>query len=325
MRILLSKNSRKTLFNFLVVRYKLQTLKELSSKMEKPFKTLQNWKYGSGYIPKEIIPRELMANLEILDRKQDNWGRVKGGKKTYEIIIKRYGIEEIRKRQSKGGKISAQKRITMKKEFILDLENEKFLEFYGILLGDGWISKLKNKNKTISLFGVSGHITLDREFLLYCKKNIKELFDRKAYLKERPHYNSIEIVFSHKELLEAFSQKLNFPIGKKIGLKISEKIFERGYNKLKHVIRGIFDTDGSFYLDKTPSGNPYPCISIQMYSPKLIKQLNDTLIKEGFKVYYREKKNMITLKGKKQLDKWMREIGSSNPKHINKIKALVAQ
>ena len=118
---------------------------------------------------------------------------------------------------------------------------------------------------------------------------------------------------------------MGFPLGRKIELKINKNIYNLGYNKIKNVIRGIFDTDGSFYLDKTPSGNPYPCISIQMKSPILIKQLNDILLEQGFKVIYRKNKDMITLKGRKQINKWMKEIGSSNQRHLNKINALVAQ
>ena len=57
----------------------------------------------------------------------------------------------------------------------------------------------------------------------------------------------------------------------------------------------------------------------------------DILIGEGFRIVYYKGKNerkdtdKITLKGKKQLYKWMDKIGSSNPKHLNKINALVAQ
>ena len=174
----------------------------------------------------------------------------------------------------------------------------------------------------MNIFGISGHSKLDRKFFIYCKNNIKKLFKRNAYLKEKPRFNVVELQFSNKSLLEFFEKKLNFPVGKKINLKIHKKIYSLGFDKLKHVIRGIFDTDGCFYLDKTPVGRPYPCISIQMKAPFLINQLNDILIKKGFKVYHyqrADKYDRITLKGQIQLNKWMKEIGSSNPKHLRKI------
>ena len=75
-------------------------------------------------------------------------GERKGGKKTYQILIKKYGIEEIRKRQSKGGKKAKANLIRNEEEFKIDLNNPLFLEFYGVLLGDGWLSRLKWRKKT---------------------------------------------------------------------------------------------------------------------------------------------------------------------------------
>ena len=211
------------------------------------------------------------------------------------------------------------------------MDDPLFLEFYGVLLGDGWIGKYRYKNKITNLIGISGNSRLDREFLLNWKEHIKKLFQRNAFLKQKYDCNGIELNFCHKSLLDKLNKDLGFPIGKKIDLEINKDIFEMGFSKVKYIIRGIFDTDGSFYLDKTPVGKPYPCISITMKAPKLIKQMYDILIGEGFRIVYYKGKNerkdtdKITLKGKKQLYKWMDKIGSSNPKHLNKINALVAQ
>ncbi len=324
MRYLLSKRSRKMLFAHLKKINNCSSLLGLSKKTKISKKTLDDWRYNyKRYIPATIISKGLLNELEILDKQQNSWGRIKGGKITYKIILQKYGPEEIKKRQIAGGKKS-------KKEYEvpleLDINNPLFLELYGILLGDGWLSRLKYKNKTINLIGISGHAKLDREFFLYCKKNIKRLLNRNAYLKERPKYNSIELNFTHKMFLIFMNNKLYFPIGKKIDLQIHKKIIKLGFNGLRHVIRGIFDTDGSFYLDKTPVGNPYPCISIQMKSPVLIGQLYAILLEKGFKIIYKKNKqgkDKITLKGNKQLIKWMSEIGSSNPKHFNKINSFM--
>ena len=325
MRILITKKSKEYLFNLLKERHGARSYKELASQLKIPFKTLQDWLYEElRYFPSKIVPPEIFDNLEILDKQKDNWGMIEGGKKTYKIILKKYGLQEIRKRQTKGGKKSKRKN----QPFTLDITNPLFLEFYGILLGDGWIGKYIYKEKINFLIGISGHLKLDRDFLIYCQMNIQELFKRKAYLKEKPKYNALEINFSHKSFLEELNRELGFPIGKKINLRISKKIASQGYNRLKHVIRGIFDTDGSFYLDKTPSGKAYPCISIEMKAPILIGQVYECLISEGFKVNFQQRnfgKCRITLKGRRQLDKWMKEIGSSNPKHLNKIKTLVTQ
>ena len=275
-------------------------------------------------MPSDLIPKGIINYLEVIDKQPENWGRVKGGKKTYKILLEKYGVKEIQRRQINGGVNSA--KIRNGKPFKLEINDPFFLEFYGILLGDGWIGRYPYKNKSAHIIGISGHSKLDRKFFIYCQKNIEKLFNRRGYLKEKMKSKSIELQIGHKILLETLNKELGFPIGKKgRGLKINHKILSLKFNKLRYVIRGIFDTDGSFYLDKTPANNYYPCISIQMKAPILIKQLKDILVEQGFKVLYREKKDMITLKGKIQLKKWMNEIGSSNSKHLDKINALVAQ
>lgn len=357
MRILLSEDSRKKLFLFLAKKNNCGSLKELSLVLKTPSRTLQNWRYcQERYIPSKIIPLEIENRLEILDKQEDNWGKVKGGKRTFQIILQKYGQEEIKKRQISGAKkthiISLQrysenkkispsnnKNITkqetiirikstdeLKKGIELEITNPLFLEFYGVLLGDGWLSKWNYKGKIITLIGISGNAKLDREFFYYLKNNIKVLFNRNAYLKERPKYNSIELNFSHRFLLEKIHRELGFPIGQKINLKIHEKIYNQGYEKVKHVIRGIFDSDGCVYFDKTPVGKPYPCISIKMKAPILIRQLSDMFLKEGFRIRREKWKGVeqIKLKGGKQLNKWIKEISSSNPRNLNKL-ARVAQ
>lgn len=333
MQILLTTKSKKELLKYLKLKYNSRSLLHLSNRLNFPKSTLGDWFYNpKRYISSKIIPKELLSKLEILDRKQDNWGSIKGGKKTYKIILQKYGIKEIRRRQSLGGKKIIFLKRRKEKNFYLDLTNPFVLEFYGILIGDGWMGEYSFKNKKIRLIGISGHYSLDRHFFLYCKKNIKECFNRKAYLKEKPKTNSIELQIFHKGLFNELSKEINFPIGKKgEQLQIDKKIICLGFDKLKHTIRGIFDTDGSFYLDKTPAGHLYPCISIQMKAPILINQLYNILKEEGFKLSYKELQNnkkgqsKITLKGRKQLNQWMKYIGSSNLKHLNKINNFLEQ
>ena len=328
MRILLSEGDKKKVFNFLKEKNNCKSLKELSSKLKISFNTLQTWVYNKGrYLPKKIIPADIHFKIKIIDEKEDNWGSIKGGKKTYKKILKLYGVEEIIRRQKEGGRISKELKLQNEKPFEIDISNPSFLEFYGVLLGDGWISKLHYKNKLIWLIGISGNRHLDKDFFLYLKKNIYILFNRTAYLKDRPKHNSIELNFSHKTLVKFFNEELHFPIGKKINLEIPKEIYNLGYDKVKNIIRGIFDTDGSFYFDKTPANRPYPCISICMKAPILMNQIYSELIRQGFKVYFNNSREapQIKLKGDIQLRKWMNEIGSSNPYKYNKMIARVAQ
>lgn len=318
MRVLLDKDSKKKLLEYLKQQNKANSLKELSIKIKRSKSTLENWFYNrTRYIPEKIIPKSLIKNIKIIDSQVDNWGTIKGGKKTYQILIEKYGLKEIKRRQEKGLKNSLLK-IKPRDTFKININSPAFLEFYGILLGDGWLSSLSYQYKTkLNLWwiGISGHSTLDKDYLMEIKKYIEKVFERKATIKYKKNSKAMEIIFSHKQFILFMNKKLYFPIGKKNNLKIFSNIAS-DWKKIKHVIRGIFDTDGSLYFDKTPSKNPYPIISIHMNAPFLLNQIYTHLLAQGFKVRFR--KNELILKGKKQLTKWMNEIGSNNSRHFLK-------
>ena len=324
MRILLSQNSKKKICEYWKLHNNVSSLKELSKKINVPVSTIENWFYNAvRYIPASFIPEGLP--LEVIDRQSDNWGRIKGGKRTYKTILDKYGEEEIRKRQRQGGKImQSRKDIESKENFKIDINSPLFLEFYGALLGDGWLSALSYRYKAgapnLWWVGISGHAVLDKEYLHFLKKVIKTLFNRNVTIKYKKNSQAMEIILCHKQLILFMNKELSFPIGKKINLKIDEKI-AKDWEKMKFIIRGIFDTDGSLYFDKMPNKKPYPVISIHMNAPYLLSQINRQLLARDFRVRFR--KNELILKGSKQINKWMKEIGSSNSRNILKYKAFL--
>lgn len=321
MRVLISVESKRRLLKYLKEKHGSNSLRDLSVKLGISKRTLGDWIYiPHRYIPQKFLPEEI--ELEKLNVQEDDWGRTLGGKRAYRKIVEKYGKDEIKRRQSNGGKAAIKKMNRLGKEFCIDIENPLFLEFYGVLLGDGWLSKLNYHQKNIWIVGVSGNSILDKEFFSYLKRNIKELFNRNAYIKKIKHVNALEMIFGHKAFVKAMNNELGFPIGKKIDLEINSEIYSQGYEKMKPVLRGIFDTDGSLYFDKTPANKPYPCISITMKAPKLIRQVYDLLKQQGFKPQHIKRRTPIEeirLKGTKQLKKWMQEIGSSNQRHLRKL------
>lgn len=319
-----------------------KSMRQFALKLNLLPRTVQNWSVEKHHLPKIQFEKiiEIEPDLKVYEKyikcfKNSNWGQQLGGKNCYKIIIQKYGYEEIERRQRNGlekaRKLIKSGMVRQSKPIIIDLTNEKFLEFYGLLLGDGWLSKSYNKkyDKIIWTIGVSGHSENDRQYLLEkVKPMIKEMFNRKAYVKFKKDCRGMEIIFGHKNLIKFMNEQLDFPIGIKNNLTINEDI-SKDWNRLKFVIRGIFDTDGSIYLDKTPVGKPYPTISISMKAPILISQIRKMLLENGFKVQLRKDKDEIKLKGYKQVNKWFNEIGSSNENHLKKyrvwLNAPVAQ
>lgn len=327
MRLLLSTSSKKELFSLLKNKYSVKSIQKLSVKSGFPIKTLQSWFYlKNRYIPEKIIDENWYDKLNVLDKKEDNWGLIKGGKKAYLKAVREKGIRRIKERQALGGKRAAITKERLEKgRFKINFDDPLFLEFYGILLGDGWLSNFNIKDKKVWLIGISSNLTLDKEFTYYYISIIQKLFNRKGVVRIKPLNNVAEFVFSHKILLKYLNEKLGFPIGKKINLEINRSIYSLDFDKLRYVLRGIFDTDGSIYLNKNNKGiYAYPIISIHMKEPKLIKQIQEILKNNGFKVVYDKRNNMIKINGKDQLRRWLHYIGSSNPYKLNKIKGALS-
>ncbi len=108
MRILLTKNSRKKLFNLLTKKHKVSNLRELSKKINVPYKTIKNWRYDyKKYLPDDIL-NNFTEKLQVLDEQPNNWGQIKagkiGGKRSIEKLKKRLGGKRYRKIKSEIGK-----------------------------------------------------------------------------------------------------------------------------------------------------------------------------------------------------------------------------
>lgn len=76
MRILLSKNSKRKLYKYLKEITNSKNIRDLSKKIKIPKNTFDTWIYNENtYIPEEKIPNRLISELEILDKKPNNWGK----------------------------------------------------------------------------------------------------------------------------------------------------------------------------------------------------------------------------------------------------------
>jgi len=319
MRVLLTTSSKKKVYQELKKKYKCNSIKQLSIKLKIPAKTLDTWFYNqSRFIPCKFLLNNRINGLKIIEKKENNWGQSLGGKNSYFKTINEKGVDEIKRRQSFGGKRAAQTKERIEKEkFNIDFKDADFLEFYGALIGDGWINSLNSPNKW--QIGICGHLSLDKIYVLKIQDKVKKLFNRRGYIYHDVKGNTIYFLFRHKLLVNYMKDELKFPLGKKTNLQIHKKIYKLDFKSLKNVIRGIFDTDGCFCLTKRPNGRKEPRISVHMNSPVLIKQIGDTLMQNGFKVNYCNDGKMLRLQGRKQLRNWMEKIGSSNSKHLNKI------
>lgn len=363
MRVLISKESRKKLVEALKIKNQVKTLRELSVLMRISFKTLNKWIYGKGYLPQEIIPQELFNQIKIADRKENNWGQVKGGKiggqKSIRQLIKKLGLPKYKKIQSEAGKktmnilwnkygaelekMAAQGRIKKREMQSKKLEEEnqsyfsdkpiswnnknifqskkdkfkkiifpekmspELAEEIGIHLGDGCMSFNRN------YFSVKTNKKEEQYITGFLFPLYKKLYNLDLKLMRLESVSGFEVY--SKALCEFKNKVIGLPYGEKIHKIIVPELILKTKNKkvYSRFIRGLFDTDGCVCIVK----KDYPVISITINSEVLIKKVAEMLKLMGFIPHYNKKS--IYLNGKVMLDKWIKEINSSNPVKIKKL------
>ena len=198
--------------------------------------------------------------------------------------------------------------------------NKKFATFYGILLGDGCLSRC-GKGYFISIVG---HKKDDLSFFIKIKPLIKSVRGKQTPFRIREKYGKVEYNFSDKNLFQNFTN-LEFPVGKKgTNLKISKSL--KQYQK--EVIKGIFSTDGSLVITNN-NGTIYPRLEISGISRVLLEQIKEYYDSIGIKSHiYISKKYTNTWNalyrlqsnGKKNLFLFKEKIGFLNPKHEEKFR-----
>ncbi len=201
--------------------------------------------------------------------------------------------------------------------------NAKICEFIGAYIGDGYLA---HYGKYQYLIGISGDKRYDEDYLKnYLKPLIKRNFPFTGpLLHYRNDENTLMLRVNSKKLYKIFI-KLGFHKGKKSrNIKIPKKIL-KNKELMNAVLRGIFDTDGCVFLDKRKAyKNPYPRITLQLSSQGLVNQL-EAYLSQNFKLYVNKSnrdgyRNYIEIYGHAQLKTFLKQIGFSNKRHLDKIK-----
>ena len=223
----------------------------------------------------------------------DNWGRSKGGK------------------HSKGHTI----------KIIEPEKDERLAEFIGAVLGDGNINYYK-KGKKIGVYHIriAGDLNKDKDYHLNYLKNLFEnIFNLKA--KEILGKKGRFLNVCSKELVEFFS-KMGLKPGNRIKnqVTIPDWIYKRD-SYLKACLRGLIDTDGSVF--RMSNKDPQLIrISFTNYDKKLLQDTRESFIKLGFSPSKIILNKQFFISKKKEIDKYLKEIGFSNEKHLNRLKVL---
>ncbi len=213
---------------------------------------------------------------------------------------------------------------------IPDSMSKELAEEIGMHLGDGSLRYAKYDKCTQYAFTFTSGADEEDYCLNYVMPLIYKLYSLKPSVYRNKGNNTINLYYKSKKLLN-FKKSLGIPVGKKDNLKIPKCVLESDY--IFDFIRGLFDTDGCLHFQKKHKKvHYYPRLDISSKCQGLISQINAVFIKNGFTTsavlnsrnYASNgtecRTSRVYLYGKKNLIRWIKFIGFSNPKNTNKLR-----
>ena len=299
----------------------------LAKLLELSRRSFQIYQYGECLLPNSLFEKMLAylpAEKQVLFKEQifakpGNWGASKGAR-----VTSQKHPEFIKKAREQA--ILRMKEKALEKP-IMDISLSKELcEFIGAIIGDGSVDGFLQERNGLSKYHVSitGHSILDRDYLSrHHPEIIKSLFDINSHICFRKDCNAMVLNVFSKKLFCLLTERFGFVPGNKIyTTKIPEEIMNSTEDFVFAAIRGIFDTDGCVFFDKRKAyDRPYPRIIIQIKSEPLYLQLKEFLGRY-FSIYAKCNNRdtyCVEVYGHNQFNKWMKLIGFSNKKHLERI------
>jgi hypothetical protein len=191
-------------------------------------------------------------------------------------------------------------------------------ELLGILIGDGHLSEYQATMIT--------GIKTDLPHALYVVDLFKKIFRIKGAIKKRPNHGAVVVVVSSKAIVDLLAI-FGMPQGNKLSgnLRIPRWVFtSRAYMKM--FIRGLFDTDGCVFLDRhVINGNRYKHLgwALTSASSSLLADIRKLLELLDFHPTWRASQNSVYLRKQAEVQRYFRNIGSSNSKHLCRYKKFV--
>jgi len=246
-----------------------------------------------------------LRRIELYGNPGTSEGRSRGGKKTIRLF------HRDKNTARKAGFI-------IRKEIKYPIRCAELAELIGVILGDGGLPG--NHQLTIAF-----NKETDKEYSVFLGKMLKSLFSIDYHIHYRRDNNGADIVVSSSNLVD-FLLKQGLVIGNKVKnqVDIPSWIYDR-LEYQKACLRGLVDTDGSFYLHRyNTNGKNYKYLKLCFTnrSKPLLNFALRILKKLNFKAYLLG--DHVSIYSKIEIKKYFECIGSHNSKHSNKIRKFLA-
>lgn len=319
MRVRLQENSLAGLFD--KIHNKYATLTSLAFRIDVNPRTLKDWEQGKTTIPftsfKKLVKlASIPQNSVIFTKLPDFWhiqtAARKGAYKRQEL----YGNPGTFEGRKLGGINSIKIHKILKNKFKTlktirkPINSKKLAELMGILIGDGHLSDYQ--------VSVTTNSETDMAHAIFVKKLIAKFFKIPVSIKTKNTERTVTVIGSSKNLVQFLNQK-GMPIGNKIQNNLCIPAWiNRNKSYKRAFIRGLFDTDGCIYVDIHKGKNKtYKHFgwTITSYADILLSDVIQALKELGFTPTNRKTQKSVYLRRQKEIIKYFKEIGTSNPKH----------
>lgn len=319
-RIVVNKGSQRKFMEEVKSKSHL-TWEELAKVVNLSSRTLRDWRrevFKMSYEKSKILSEFTKVSLPKIEKiLPEFWSVHKAAKAGGLAHKKLYGNPGTPQGRVKGGKRSQKLRrlypekyphITTEKKIKVPEISKDLAEFVGIMIGDGTISKYQ--------IGISLNTRDDSEYIHYVKNLIKILFDVSPFIRNRE--GNWTVIKVSSICLVRYLNLLGLPIGDKIknNIDIPNWIFNKK-EFIKACIRGLIDTDGSIYRNYYRGKTVAMQICFTSASKPLLKSVRGIFFKLGYnpsKISYRR----IYISRLRQIQRYVREIGFSNYKHMKR-------
>lgn len=243
-----------------------------------------------------------LRRIELYGNPGTIQGRSKGGKKTISLFHRNPAIA-----RSTG--------FVIRKEIKYPQKSSELAELFGIILGDGGLPG--NHQLTITFNNKT-----DWEYAKFICNILKRLFSVNYYIRKRKDSNGADIVVSSSNLID-FLLSRGLVSGNKIKNQVSIPYWiSESLEYQVACLRGLMDTDGGLYLHRYKSNDKiyeYLKLCFTNCSRPLLNFMLNILKKLNYKAYLTG--NHVLIYSKLEVKRYFTEIGTHNPKHINKFKS----
>lgn len=302
------------------------TWEKMAITLKTSSRNLIDWKNEKSSMPLSAV-RSLCKRMKIkipdnIETRDAYWYVQKGAKKGGLKVYEKYGqvggdpsnrIKKWKEWWKREGMFKDHE-IFQSYPFKKPAKSKILAEFIGVLLGDGGITKNQIK--------ITLHCIDDMEYSKFIEALVTKLFSLKPSKIKKKGCQVFNITISRTGLVKFVVEKLGMKIGNKIKQHVDIPDWIKQNKKYRIAcLRGLVDTDGCLIMHKYKSKGKAYCykkIGFTSRSYPLLKSVSDILNELGIKHRIARGGFDIRVEAKKDVEKYFKVVGSSNPKHSRK-------